>query len=206
MNLKEVLFKGYKMPRFKNQKGPVILKIVIKEIDINNPKIKNNSLNLMANILHKEKIGSITNFLLDDGTDKIILRSFEENKKIKNLNVGDSIITISSLREYNNQIYLSPDIIKKISPLWLKVRSLELKDIINFKEEIKEKYEIKDLEDTFSPNLKLINLVKSLDQGEGVLIEEIIEKSPFEDIEYLIQKMLEKGDLFKNQPGRVKVL
>ena len=48
-------------------------------------------------------------------------------------------------------------------------------------------------------------LIKELDPGEGVPIEVIIEKSDLEDAEKLLKKMLEKGDIFQNQPGKVKI-
>ena len=56
------------------------------------------------------------------------------------------------------------------------------------------------------PIQKLTNLIKELDTGDGVLIEEVISKSPLNDTEQLIEKMLENGDIFQNLPGKVKVL
>lgn len=207
-------------------------------------------LSIMATIVNKEKHGSITNILVDDGTEKIILRLFEENKQ-SNVSIGDTLLVIGKIRMYNQEKYISPEIIKKINPLWLKVRSLEIKkktlnklnniEIFNVYEQpvnnknIKlddaaeknfetisstkmknidlpeknnhEKYD--DYEDTeidFSPTQKIKNLIIELDTGNGVLIEDIIECSLFEDTEELIENMLEKGDIFQNTPGKVKVL
>ena len=72
-------------------------------------------LNLMANILSKEIVGSITNLLIDDGTGSIILRSFEKNKTTENLNIGDTILILGKVRIYNQEKYISPEIIKKIN-------------------------------------------------------------------------------------------
>ena len=47
-------------------------------------------LNLIAVVVKKEKTGSITAFLLDDSTGTIILRSFEENKKVVGELLGDT--------------------------------------------------------------------------------------------------------------------
>ena len=41
--------------------------------------------NLLGAILHKEKIGSIANVLVDDGTAKIVVRFFEENSALNRI-------------------------------------------------------------------------------------------------------------------------
>jgi len=211
--------------------------------------------NIMGIVVDIEKRGSITNYLVDDGSGKIILRQFEENKLTKNLDVGDSVLIIGRLRKYNQEKYISPDIIKKIDPQWLKVRLLELnkmnklnaiseekvvedvkkvikteeKDNVQEKqslnnveqqnsnketiqEEIKEKEELINSEEIIiedvetPPSEKIINLIKELDQGEGVIIEDLIEKSKIDDAEKIIDMMIENGEIFQNLPGKVKVL
>jgi RPA family protein len=201
-------------------------------------------LNLFAIVLKKEELGSITNLLIDDGTGQITLRSFEDNKIIENLNIGDAISLIGKVRAYNQEKYISPEIIKKINSLWLKVRSLELKDEIESEKketkivskEIKEEVidennkEIenvtnvekvddqksneddesnisdKNKEEILLPSQKIISIVKKLDKGQGVNIEDVIEKSPLNDTEDIIEKMLEKGEIYQNLPGKIKVL
>lgn len=183
-------------------------------------------INVMGIILNKEKIGSITNIMFDDGTSNITLRLFEENNKIDLLVVGDAILIVGKLRIYNQQKYISPEIIKKIDKSWLKVRLLELNknniiinkenlsnEIINENDiEIKEINEnldepfIEEFNENILPIEKLLNIIKTMDQGNGVLIEDIIDKSPLENTEELLEKMLENGDIFQNQPGKVKVL
>jgi len=180
-------------------------------------------LNLIAALVEKEVIGSITNLLLDDGTGKIILRSFEENKNIENLCVGDVVLVIGKIRTYNDERYISPEIVKWVEPLWLKLRSLELKNEISGEEsvvnkdeenittkvdgvdEVEEKNGIIEKNDLL-PNQKVISLIKELDGGSGVLMEEIIEKSVLDNVEVILDRMLEAGEIFQIQPGRVKVL
>lgn len=175
--------------------------------------------NIAAAILHKEMAGSITNILIDDGSEKIILRSFEENKAVRELAVGDAILIIGKVRAYNKEKYISPEIVKKIDPLWLRVRSLELKNlqedhdgdssICGGIEDLPENEEAKGekIEDDFLlPVEKLRKLILELDDGDGVPIEEVVDKSPLDKTEDLIQKMLEKGDIFQNTPGKIKIL
>jgi RPA family protein len=216
-------------------------------------------LNVVGIIIDKQKQGSITNFLLDDNTGKIIMRCFEESRFINELNVGEVVLVVGKVRKYVQERYLSPEIIKIVDPLWLKVRSLELSENLITKSELKEKViaiasnnekeivenkekiemkifaekpalkalskkideeneepeiiEEEIVEEDLSivkneqlPAQKIISMIKELDKGSGALIEEIIEKSMVNDTEKVLQKMLEKGDIFQNLPGRVKVL
>ncbi len=73
--------------------------------------------------------------------------------------------------------------------------------VVKVKEEVKEEEKFLDLDDN-----KIRELIKELDQGEGALIEEVKEKAKVEKVEELLEKMLEKGEIFQNLPGKVKVL
>ena len=188
----------------------------------NNQKIYR--LNLMATILHKQVQGAITDFILDDGSGQIVLRSFEENRLLDQLKVGAVIMVIGKLRMYNQERYVAPEIVKMINPGWLKVRALEMKERIaaemeasithspaeqELVEEVKEEEfkQNKEKEETeMLPMQKVTQLIKGLDQGEGVMMEEIISKSPVNNTEQLLEKMLESGEIFQNSPGKVKVL
>ena len=262
MNLKEILYKNFKMEETKKYDRQVAIKTTVQQLlsgkymqeneqtpnyllTESNEKIYR--LNVMGIVLSKEKQGAITNLLFDDGTGKITLRVFEENGVVNSLNVGDAILSIGKLRIYNQEKYVAPEIMKKIDNLWLKLRALELKELIgkkeNFVEEEKEKVveeskenqneekvnskiiiekevvnespkiaeeiedEIVDVEeDELLPVQKIINLIKELDSGDGIMIEELISKSMLNDTEQLIEKMLENGDIYQNLPGKIKVL
>ena len=180
--------------------------------------------NIIGIIIQKEKIGSITSLIIDDSTGSIIIRSFEELKFIEKINVGDHVLIVGKIRTYNNQIYISPEICKKTDPLWLQLRIKELPQQqlkepttnqdqqsnteYQIKEELQKEISEKDeiVEDTLLPINKMIKIIKELDQGEGVSIEEILEKSKLNDSEKIIERMLESGDIFQNMPGKVKVL
>ena len=171
--------------------------------------------NIMATILTKEKNGFIINFTVDDGSGIIVVRSFEINKLIEELKVGDTILIIGKIRVYNNDKYVSPEILKKIDPIWLKTRIIpknfdkpeEIVKHINSSQNTEEiiEEEIIDNMENF-PFQKIIKLIKELDNGEGVFIDNILEKSSLKDTEKIIEKMMERGEIFQIGPGRVKVL
>src|SRR3989344_2690735 len=180
-------------------------------------------INIIATLVHKELRGSVTSILIDDGSGKITLRIFEENKTAFHLEVGDVVQVIGKIRIFNQEKYIFPEIIKKINPVWLKVRSLEVqqdkkqiekeekpvqkieptksedkkemaKEIISSKKIVEQinNFEVvsEEIEENnpLLPFEKLSKLISGLDKGEGAMIEEIIEKSPLEKTEELIEK------------------
>ena len=161
--------------------------------------------NLIATIVMTEKMGNITNILLDDGSGRIVLRCFEENKIVEALRIGESVLVIGRVRKYNGENYVSPEIVRKISPEWLRIRALELgqKTVIVGRKEDPEKV---DAREELLPRQKIIQTIKLLDSGEGVMIGEVIEKVPLADMERWVTILLEEGDIYQIRPGRVKVL
>ena len=83
-------------------------------------------INIIGTLVTREDLGSITIFRLDDGGDSINLRFFETSKKLDLLQIGSVVLVVGRLREYNSERYVAVEIIKLISPRWLKYRSLLL--------------------------------------------------------------------------------
>lgn len=174
-------------------------------------------LNLVGIILSMEKMGYVTNLLIDDGTGIITLKLFEESAL--NFSVGDTLLIVGKVRMFNQEKYISPEILRKVTTAWLKVRMIELKNrVIPVNSYSSEKNtplaqtpddsgkEVKNEEISELPGEKVIGLIRAMDEGNGVMIEDIIEKSPLKDTERILQKMLEQGVIFQVMPGKVKVL
>ncbi len=168
---------------------------------------------LIAAIVYKEEIGTMTIFLLDDATSRLPCRIFEENQAAHDMQIGDVVHVIGKVRVYNEEKYVSPEICKKVNPLWLKVRMIELGalaqrenpingDIVGGNTHVKKDVDMVEMH----PSDKIMQLICSLDKGDGVFIEELLEQSPFDNTQSWLDKMLERGDIFQNQPGKVKML
>ncbi|MBI4168244.1 MAG: hypothetical protein HY515_04785 [Candidatus Aenigmarchaeota archaeon] len=64
---------------------------------------------------------------IDDGTETMRAKSFGSTKFFDNVNLGDSVDVIGKVREYNDEIYMAPEIvIKIIDPNFESLRRLEL--------------------------------------------------------------------------------
>ena len=86
--------------------------------------------NLVANVVltYSNEDGTYITLTIDDGSGQIQIKAWRDDTiLVKDFKIGDTILVIGRIREYNSQIYLTPEIIRKLeNPLWLKVRKLEL--------------------------------------------------------------------------------
>jgi hypothetical protein len=172
----------------------------LKNIQINNQNIIR--VNVIANIVDKyiqegeKKFGSIT---LDDGTGQIKAKTFGDDvdKFFQLLNQGDTVMTIGLLRTWKDEIYITPEIIKKKQPEFLLIRKMEA-----------EKSEIHEIKDTSELKQKIISMIKQAEGDGGVEIEKLIldlNEKP-DHINSEIKKLLEDGVAYEPRPGKIRWL
>lgn len=163
--------------------------------------------NIIANIIDKyvsdgeRRFASIT---IDDGSGQMRVRVFGEDfNKFDNLSQGDTIVIIGLLRSFNNELYILPEVIRKMDPKYLLIRKLEIEKSFQPMFTSPKKQEIKVLRD------EVINLIKNSEQKEGIDKEEIIlnlKSAEPQIISQEIQKLLDEGIIYEPRPGRVRYL
>ncbi len=163
--------------------------------------------NLVGNIVDKYESGEERKYLsltLDDGSGQIKLKSFSENvDKFKDIHQGQTVAVIGVLRHWNDETYVSPEIIKELDPKYLLVRKLETeKDKILNSAPVK-KEQIVAIKD------KILGMIKDSEDDGGIDTDKIITNlqniSP-EIINQEIKKLLEEGIIFEPRPGKVRYL
>ena len=181
--------------------SPILEEEKFKHLQLGERKVVR--INLIANIIEKyiqdneKKYASIT---LDDSTGQIKIKSFGEDiEKFKDLIEGDTLLIVGLLRSWNNEIYITPEIIKKKDPSYLLLRKLEIEK--NAPKTL-QKEELTVLKD------KIISLVKENEKNEGIEVEKIIleMKEPPEIINREIKKLLEEGVAYEPRPGKLRYL
>ena len=159
--------------------------------------------NLIANVIDKyiqdgeKKFASVT---LDDASGQIKLKTFGDDiEKFTLLNQGDTVLVVGLLRTWNNEIYITPEIIKKKEPAYLLVRKLE---IDNNTPKVPDREQLSELKD------KIIAMVKASEADGGASVETLIMeiKEPPEIINQEIKKMLEDGIVYEPRPGKIRYL
>ncbi|MFT4303297.1 MAG: hypothetical protein ACMXYG_01920 [Candidatus Woesearchaeota archaeon] len=154
-----------------------------------------------------EKVNSM---FIDDGSNKIEVRSFEDGPSFSNYTIGDIVLIIGRPREYNDEIYINAEIVRKIENKgWLEYRkkqiSLKQKNNPSIITSIDEKKsEINEVEPELDIMDTIILKIKELDKGDGCFVSEL--SKYIDNPDATIEKLLLKGEIFEISPGKVKVL
>ncbi|MBU0535404.1 MAG: hypothetical protein KKE20_00430 [Nanoarchaeota archaeon] len=86
-------------------------------------------INIIGVIVSKNQneLSNNKSVMIDDGSGRISVRTFDESSVLDSVSVGEMIILIGRPREYGNEIYIVPEIIKPLQDKrWAEVRRLEL--------------------------------------------------------------------------------
>jgi len=159
--------------------------------------------NLVANVVDKfiqdeeKKFASIT---LDDASGQIKLKTFgDEIEKMKILEQGDTVLAIGMIREWNKEVYITPEILKKQPLEYLLLRKFENESQKPKELDRKEVTELKD---------KLITIIKREEVNDGAEIKKIIEElgAKQDIVNQEIRKLLEEGTIYEPRPGKVRYL
>lgn len=157
--------------------------------------------NIVANIIEKYQSEGESRYLsltMDDASGQIKLKSFgDDTVKFSAISQGDTVLVIGTLRIYNNEVYIAPEIIKVYDPRYLLVRKLELEEKVPV---VADKSQIKEIRD------KVLDMIKNSDEGaeaEKLIMD--IKASP-ESINLEIKKLLEEGIIYEPRPGRFRYL
>jgi DNA polymerase III alpha subunit len=172
-----------------------------KSLDFQNKQVVR--VNLIANVIDKyvqdgeKKFASVT---LDDASGQIKLKTFGDDiEKFAPLNQGDTVLVVGLLRTWNNEIYITPEIIKKKEPAYLLVRKLEID---------KNTPKVPDREQLTALKDKIISMVKGAEADGGASVDTLIMeiKEPPEIINQEIKKMLEDGVVYEPRTGKIRYL
>lgn len=163
--------------------------------------------NIIGNIVDKyesEKETKFSTLTLDDGSGQIKLKCFgDDTEKFKNILQGQTVLIIGVLRHWNNEIYISPEIIREQNPKYLLVRKTEIEKERSKNSEPIPKEQIIAVKD------RILGAVKNAEEDGGIDIEKMIMElrdiSP-EIINQEIQKFIEEGIVFEPRPGKVRWL
>lgn len=159
---------------------------------------KINRVNIVANVVEKyssdeKRYISLT---IDDASGQIRIKIFGDDvATFSDFGQGDTLVIIGLLRNYNDELYITPEILRKVDPRYLLVRKLEL--------ELKEpKISQKDIIVIYD---KIVNAVKEA-EPEGISQEKLIlnfSESP-DLINQEIKKALEQGIIYEPRPGMLR--
>jgi len=199
-------------------------------VQIGNKKISR--VNIIATVIEKSKAedGSYASLIIDDGSENVSVKAWKEDiKLIENVEIGTAILLIGRVREYNEKIYLSPEIVKPLDKLeWVELRKKELLKEYGTAtkfEEVKTEQPIRQVEGpkeilvateeeiveditTESDRQKILNDIEKLHGEDGVETEKVISNTDVEEsrVRSIIQELLKEGEIFEISPGKIKII
>ena len=160
--------------------------------------------NVVGNVVDKFESSGEKQYLfttIDDGSGQIALKTFgDDMEKLKPFVQGQTILIIGVLRNFNNETYISPEIIKEEDPKYLLLRKMEV-------EKNRPQTDIIPKEKIVAVKDKILGTIKNSEEGIGVdqLITNLRDISP-EIVRQEIQKLLEEGIIFEPRPGMIRYL
>ena len=160
-------------------------------------------INILANCVDKfiqdgeKKYATLT---IDDASGQIKLKTFGDDIEIlKNVTQGDTLQIIGNVREWNGELYIIPEVIKKVDPRWLLVRKLEIQ---NSRSDISVGPDGSSLKDI------VMGKIKEAEKDGGIDTDQIImdTESSKESVDIEIKKLLEEGLIYEPRPGKLRYL
>ena len=180
---------------------PIIENERFNAMEINGRNVSR--VNIVANVVEKytsseKKYVSLT---IDDASGQLRVKIFGDDvDKFLEVTQGDTVLVIGLLRQYNQELYITPEIIKKQDPRYLLVRKLE------FEKELPKK--VLENKNGFDISDEIISKIKE-SEPNGIENEKIIidlKDYPAEIINQEIKKALEGGVIYEPRPGILRYL
>jgi|SRR3989344_254825 len=177
-------------------------------LELGNKKIIR--VNIIGSIIEKYESEGEKKYIfskIDDGSGQISLKAFGDDiERLTPFSQGQTVLCIGTLRSFNNEVYIQPEIVKEMSSEYLLVRKLEI-------EKEKNQNFVSQSQGNSSQAIavkdKILTLIKKSEQDGGIEIDKIIlevrEASP-DIINAELKRMLEEGTIFEPRPGKVRWL
>ncbi|MBI5871872.1 hypothetical protein HZB88_02195 [archaeon] len=169
--------------------------------------------NLIASIIDKFLGPAYSIITLDDGTGTIRAKVWGDDLWIiENKEVGDVVNILGRLAEFNNEIYIRPEIARKTSLKWALARRLELKKEFGLPTERIEIQAAGPLveEEIIKPSISTRETIfKIIAESEsGIAMSEVIAKSNLKkDVaDAIMLELIKEGEIFEYEQGKVRTV
>jgi RecG-like helicase len=163
--------------------------------------------NIIGNIIERYDSTNerkYTFITIDDGSGQIKLKSFGDDvDRLIDLTQGQTVVIIGVLRYFNNEVYITPEIVRLQDPKYLLVRKTELEKISPPIQQAAPPGQTNSIRD------KILDKIKNSEDNGGIYVDEIImahRETSSDLINQEIQKLLEEGIIFEPRPGKVRWL
>jgi len=138
---------------------------------------------------------------VDDASGQFKLKAFGEDVEMfEDVVQGDTLQIIGNVREWNGELYVIAEVVKKVDARWLLVRKLEIQNA-------RKDMPVAEGGDNSLKN-SIMEKIKAAEADGGIDVEGLImdvEASP-DAINGEVKKLLEEGLVYEPRPGRLRYL
>lgn len=160
--------------------------------------------NIVANVVDKYSSDAEKKYLtftIDDASGQIRLKTFGDDVgRFQSIVQGNTVIVIGTIRYYNNELYIAPEVVRETDPRYLLVRKLELD---------RERPKHVNKEEVLAIKDQIVEMIKKAEDSGGIdtdqLYHTLTDVSP-DIIGQEIQKMLDEGLAYEPRPGKIRYL
>jgi hypothetical protein len=170
--------------------------------------------NVIASMVDRFNSGNYAMAAIDDGSDSIQLKCWgDDSWLLDGKEIGDMILVVGRLGEYQNEVYIRPEVIRKLDSYdWALLRRLELikeYGVPEKKEKVevveKEHKEESEVEPSLAVREKVMSMIESSDEIEQ---EKIVSESGLskESVDKAVQELLKEGEVYMPRPGYLRMV
>ncbi len=200
-------------------------------IDFNHMKVSR--VNIIATVVDSftSPDNNYSTIVLDDGSAEVRVRAFKEDVSMfSSIKIGDIVLVVGRTRKYNDEIYILPEIIRKIdNPNWEVLRKFELLRDYGAPEKVEielsvavsdtgAKYEKQgELEEppeegkiaiasgTSSGRQKIISFIEKQEEAS---VNSIVQDSGLaqEEVNAVLKELLKEGEIYQPRPGYFRIV
>ncbi len=164
--------------------------------------------NVVGSVIGKSVSENYGNLILDDGSETIQARVWGEDLwLLQNMEVGDLVLVIGRLGEFNQEVYIRPEIVRKIDMDWALLRRLELIKNYGKPERVEKKdvnvENVEEVEPSLAVREKVLSLVES---AEEISMAALVTKMGVGEskVKKAVDELLKEGEMFMPRPGYLR--
>jgi len=173
--------------------------------------------NIIGNIVDRYESLGETRYIsmtVDDGSGQIKMKAFgDDTDKLKGVTHGQTVLVIGSLRHFNDEVYISPEIVREQNPKYLLLRKMEVESkpqakFNNTPSNYTNNAVVQKSPSAIDVRAKVLEMIKSSESGGGIETEALLKgiSQPSDVVNEEVKKLLEEGMIFEPRPGKVRWL
>lgn len=159
---------------------------------------------------------------LDDGSGVIKVKVWKDDVSLlNNVNIGELINLVGRAREFNNEIYLTPEIVKKIDNIsWAKLRKLELLKLygeprkqevpipVVARERVVSQLDGGEIPEENLTQSKRQRILDIISKGDEVSYDVLVKDSGYseEEVMGVIKDLIKEGEVYQPKPGVIRAI